>query len=88
MAGTVETHFHANEVEVTLPHSSFYTAAKEKISDWATGRAGPAGTPVDDFARVIADDVEKRQGVVWRGANSSIIYWVAKFAPTWLQVRV
>ncbi|KAL3440604.1 hypothetical protein BJX65DRAFT_290185 [Aspergillus insuetus] len=67
MAGTVESRFDANEIEVVLPHSSFYTEAMERISDWATGRSGPAGTPVQEFARMTADDVEKRPGVVWRG---------------------
>jgi short-subunit dehydrogenase len=86
MAGTVESLFHANEVEVTLPSSSYYTAAREVISKLATGEVGPRSTSLQSFAQMVVEDIEKRDGVVWRGANSSIVYWFSKFSPGWLVV--
>jgi hypothetical protein len=58
MAGTVESLFHANEVEVTLPSSSYYTAAREVISKLATGEVGPRSTSLQSFAQMIVEDIE------------------------------
>ncbi|KAE8154394.1 hypothetical protein BDV25DRAFT_126495 [Aspergillus avenaceus] len=88
MVGTVTTTFHANEPEVILPPTSRYTAIRDTISQWATGKAGPKGCSVTEFAELIVDDVLGGNGVIWRGPNSGAVWFVSRWFPSWLLDRL
>ncbi|KAM0460964.1 hypothetical protein ACHAO4_001760 [Trichoderma viride] len=83
MLGTVATPFHANEPTPDLPATSYYSAILDTITKWAKGQAGPKGGPVQDVVDSMIPDIvaEGRNGVVWRGANSTAVWFGSRWLP-------
>lgn len=83
MLGTVATPFHANEPAPELPATSYYSAILDTITKWAKGQAGPKGGPVQDVVDAMIPDIvaEGRNGVVWRGANSTAVWFGSRWLP-------
>jgi NAD(P)-dependent dehydrogenase (short-subunit alcohol dehydrogenase family) len=88
MAGTVATNFDANVTEFSLPPGSLYASIKDNIAGWVTGTAKPVGGPVDEFARVVLEDIvgKGKNGIVYRGNNAAMVGTVASWFPTWVTV--
>ncbi|KAJ5557155.1 NAD(P)-binding protein, partial [Penicillium frequentans] len=84
MVGTVTTSFHSNEPEVSLPSSSIFLGVRDTIAQWASGQAGPRGCPVQTFADSIVDDIMGKSGMIWRGPNSTLLWFASKWMPEWL----
>ncbi|ROV95992.1 hypothetical protein VMCG_07958 [Cytospora schulzeri] len=86
MVGTVTTPFHANEPDVELPPSSYYSVIRETIQQWAKGEAGPnkRGSAEDLAAELVDDIVGNASGQVWKGANSVAIKIVSRWVPAWI----
>lgn len=88
MAGTVSTAFHANEPEVILLPTSRYAAARQIISDFATGKDSLRRCSAADFAAEIVDDVlGSAGGVVWRGPYTAIVRFLSRWCPAVILVR-
>jgi NAD(P)-dependent dehydrogenase (short-subunit alcohol dehydrogenase family) len=88
MAGMVATNFDANGNEFSLPPVSLYASIKDNIAGYVTGTAKPVGGPVDEFARVVLEDIvgKGKNGIVYRGHNAAMMGFVASWLPTWLTV--
>ncbi|PLB51533.1 dehydrogenase with different specificitie [Aspergillus steynii IBT 23096] len=83
MAGNVTSAFHANEPGVVLSPTSRYAAARQAISNRATGRDGLEKCSADEFAASIVDEVlGTAGGVVWRGPYSATVRFLARWCPT------
>lgn len=83
MLGTVATPFHANEPTPELPAASYYSSILDTITQWAKGQAGPKGGPAQDVVDAMIPDIvaEGRNGVVWRGANSTAVWFGSRWLP-------
>ena len=90
LVGTIKTPFYANQPSFELPQSSRYLAIKSTIARWATGEASPKGSPPDEFAESIVDDVvgAKRDGLVWKGPNSFAVWFVTRWLPQFILVSI
>ncbi|KAM0251660.1 hypothetical protein ACHAQJ_008074 [Trichoderma viride] len=83
MLGTVATPFLANEPTPELPATSYYSAVLDTITKRAKGQAGPKGGPVQQVVDSMIPDVvaEGRNGIVWRGANSTAVWFGSRRVP-------
>ncbi|KAL7938506.1 NAD(P)-binding protein [Trichoderma chlorosporum] len=86
LLGTVATPFHANEPVPELPATSYYAANLETITKWAKNELGPKGGSTHELVNSIIPDIvgSGRNGIVWRGAYSSIIWFVTRWMPVWI----
>lgn len=88
LAGVIETHFHAGNMQFKLQSDSLYTPIEEIIEGWASGRSKPKGQSAEDFAASINGDIlgQGDGGLVWKGPNAGSIKWASKFFPASLMV--
>ncbi|KAL7788822.1 NAD(P)-binding protein [Trichoderma afarasin] len=83
LLGTVATPFHANEPIPELPETSYYAKILETITKWAKNELGPKGGSAQELVNSIVPDImaSNRNGVVWRGSYSGIIWFVTRWLP-------
>ncbi|KAK2611715.1 hypothetical protein N8I77_005039 [Diaporthe amygdali] len=83
LAGLLETHFHAGDMQFKLRPDSLYAPIEEIIEGWASGRSKPKGQSAEDFAASINGDIlgQGNGGLVWKGPNAGSIKWASKFFP-------
>ncbi|PNP60184.1 hypothetical protein THARTR1_00208 [Trichoderma harzianum] len=83
LLGTVATPFHANEPIPELPETSYYAKILETITKWAKNELGPKGGSTQELVNSIVPDImaSNRNGIVWRGSYSGIIWFVTRWLP-------
>lgn len=88
MLGAVDTPFHANEPSPQLPPTTLYASVLANIAGWANGDLGPEGSPVDEVAESLVEDVigNGAGGLVWKGEKSGIVRFVSGWLPTFVVV--
>lgn len=88
MAGTIKSHFHAND-SFALPSSSRYVPIEDVIAGWANGESLPKNAcSVEEFAEMITTYVvgDQKGGVVYKGPNAGSMYNLSKWAPRFIAV--
>ncbi|KAK7957789.1 oxidoreductase [Apiospora saccharicola] len=85
MAGTVNTHFRANEPHFELPAGSRYAAIRDIIAGWASGQLKPPGISAEEYVEAIVGDIvgPGGGGLVWNGPYSGTIRFMAQWVPQW-----
>lgn len=91
MNGTVDSHFHDNDLKLVLPEGSRYAPIEEIIAGWASGKSVPKGCSAEKFAEKLVDDDaivgdSKLNGngkVIWRGPYSRVMWALARVLPRW-----
>ena len=90
MVGTVQTPFYAQQTDFDLPEGSRYAPARAEMVRWGTGAAVTNACSVDAFAESVVDDIVGPAAGrhVWKGPNSSLIWFLSSFVPGWLVVSL
>ncbi|KAL7955517.1 hypothetical protein V8C34DRAFT_316415 [Trichoderma compactum] len=90
LLGTVATPFPANETIHEPPETPYYAKVLQTITKWAKNELGPKGGSTQELVNSIVPDIvaSNRNGIVWRGSNSGIIWFVTRWLPVSILVSV
>lgn len=91
MAGMVQSSWYSNSMpQINLPDDSFYLPVVDNVNAGMTGEDNKKnGMNVDDFGKRVADRVlagKEKDGKIWEGASSGLVYWVSAWFPGWVLV--
>lgn len=89
ITGTVDSHFHDNDVKLKLPDGSRYAPIEEIIAGWASGKSVPKGCSTEEFAEGLVDNYaivgnSKLGGngkLIWKGPYSVLMWALARVFP-------
>lgn len=82
MTGSIKTNITENSSTPPLPENSKYIPVKKDLDDLRDGVRNYKLSTVDEYAsKVVVDILVGATGKVWRGANSSLAYWLSHLLP-------